>query len=240
MSVVAVLQGTEPLSALDLVLRGSLSARIVLAVTALFSLVSWLIIFWKLGQFRRVRRQGIAFVRSTERLHRLEDISRSVLRLPESPYTRVFRQGITFFGELRPASVREGAGGVAVQGLSETQLHALRLVLEKGQAEERDQLAAGLTWLAVIGTVSPLLGLLGTVIGVMNSFVGVARSGSANIASVAPGIAEALVTTVAGLAVAIPAVIAYNYFVTRLNSVSGELEGFASEFIGVLAREGRL
>ena len=240
MSVVAILQGTEPLSALELVLRGSLSARIVLAVTALFSLVSWLIIFWKLGQFRRVRRQGIAFVRSTERLHRLEDISRSVLRLPESPYTRLFRHGLTFFGELRPALAREGAGGVAVQGLSETQLQALRLVLEKGQAEERDHLAAGLSWLAVIGTVSPLLGLLGTVIGVMNSFLGVARSGSANIASVAPGIAEALVTTVAGLAVAIPAVIAYNYFVTRLNSVTGELEGFASEFIGLLAREGRL
>src|SRR5690606_36504060 len=83
---------------------------------------------------------------------------------------------------------------------------------EKGAAEERDQLAAGLPWLAVIATVSPLLALLGTVIGVMNSFVGVAHSGSANIAAVAPGIAEALVTTVAGLAVAIPAVIAYNYF----------------------------
>src|SRR5690606_18817182 len=140
--------------------------------------------------------------------------------------------------DLRPGALREGAG--PAQGLSETQLHALRLVLEKGQAEERDQLAAGLSWLAIIGTISPLLGLLGTVIGVMNSFVGVANSGSANIAAVAPGIAQALVATVAGLAVAIPAIIASNSFVTRLNYVSGELEGFASEFIGVLAREGRL
>jgi len=234
----AMLQDPSRLNALDLVLGGSLSAQIVLGVTALFSLVSWLIIFWKLGQFRRVRRQGMAFVRSTERLHRLEDISRSVLRLPDSPYTRVFRNGITFFGELRPGAFREGAEGG--QGLSEAQLHALRLVLEKGQAEERDQLAAGLAWLAIIAATAPLLGLLGTVIGVMNSFLGVAHSGSANIAAVAPGIAEALVTTVAGLAVAIPAVVAYNYFVSRLNAVSGELEGFASEFIGVLAREGRL
>ena len=234
----AMLQDPSRLNALDLVLGGSLSAQIVLGVTALFSLVSWLIIFWKLGQFRRVRRQGMAFVRSTERLHRLEDISRSVLRLPDSPYTRVFRNGITFFGELRPGAFREGAEGG--QGLSEAQLHALRLVLEKGQAEERDQLAAGLAWLAIIAATAPLLGLLGTVIGVMDAFLGVAHSGSANIAAVAPGIAEALVTTVAGLAVAIPAVIAYNYFVSRLNAVSGELEGFASEFIGVLAREGRL
>jgi biopolymer transport protein TolQ len=233
----ALLQDASRLDAWDLVLGGSLSGQIVLGVTAFFSLVSWVIIFWKLGQFRRVRRQGIAFVRSTERLHRLEDISRSVLRLPESPYTRVFRSGLSFFSELQSGGAR---GGVHGPGLTETQLHALRLVLEKGQAEERDQLAAGLPWLAVIATVSPLLGLLGTVIGVMNSFVGVAHSGSANIAAVAPGIAEALVTTVAGLAVAIPAVIAYNYFVSRLNAVSNELEGFASEFIGVLAREGRL
>src|SRR5690606_34022516 len=173
----AMLQDPSRLNALDLVLGGSLSAQIVLGVTALFSLVSWLIIFWKLGQFRRVRRQGMAFVRSTERLHRLEDISRSVLRLPDSPYTRVFRNGITFFGELRPGAFREGAEGG--QGLSEAQLHALRLVLEKGQAEELDQLAAGLAWLEIIAATAPLLGLLGTVIGVMNSFLGVAHSGSA-------------------------------------------------------------
>lgn len=237
MMLAAMVQEPSRLNALDLVLGGSLSGQIVLGVTGFFSLMSWLIIFWKLAQFRRVRRQGLAFVRSTERLHRLEDISRSVLRLPDSPYTRVFRNGITFFSELKQA--RQGGEG-AMSGLSEPQLHALRLVLEKGQAEERDQLAAGLSWLAIIAAISPLLGLLGTVIGVMNSFLGVAHSGSANIAAVAPGIAEALVTTVAGLAVAIPAVIAYNYFVSRLNNVSGELEGFASEFIGALAREGRL
>src|SRR5690606_31696751 len=158
----ALLQDASRLDAWDLVLGGSLSGQIVLGVTAFFSLVSWVIIFWKLGQFRRVRRQGIAFVRSTERLHRLEDISRSVLRLPDSPYTRVFRSGLTFFSELRPSAFREG--GEPGGGLTEAQLHALRLVLEKGQAEERDQLAAGLPWLAVIATISPLLGLLGTVI----------------------------------------------------------------------------
>ena len=116
----------------------------------------------------------------------------------------------------------------------------MRLVLEKEQSQERDELAAGLSWLAISATVSPLLGLLGTVIGVMDSFLGIAASGSANISAVAPGVAEALVTTVAGLTVAIPAAIAYNYFVSRLGAFTGELEGFASEFIGTLAREGRL
>src|SRR5690606_36504059 len=118
----ALLQDASRLDAWDLVLGGSLSGQIVLGVTAFFSLVSWVIIFWKLGQFRRVRGQGIAFVRSTERLHRLEDISRSVLRLPESPYTRVFRSGLSFFSELLSGGAR---GGVHGPGLTETQLHAL-------------------------------------------------------------------------------------------------------------------
>jgi biopolymer transport protein TolQ len=74
----------------------------------------------------------------------------------------------------------------------------------------------------------------------MNAFLGIAASGSTNIGAVAPGVAEALITTVAGLFVAIPAVIAYNHFVSRLNLVTGELEGFSSEFIGTLAREGRV
>ena len=114
------------------------------------------------------------------------------------------------------------------------------MVLQKEESDERDDLAHGLTWLAVIGSISPLLGLMGTVIGIMNTFRGITASGSANIAAVAPGVAEALVTTVTGLFVAIPAVIAYNYYVSRLNLVAGELEGFSSEFIGTLAREGHV
>ena len=81
---------------------------------------------------------------------------------------------------------------------------------------------------------------MGTVLGITNTFLGIAASGSSNINTVAPGVAEALVTTVMGLAVAIPAVIAYNHFVSKLNLLSGELEGFSSEFIGALAREGRV
>jgi len=236
--VILMLQAGARHSALDMIVNGGLSTHIILGVLAALSLMSWVIIFWKIAQFRKVRRQGAYFVRSLERTQRLEDAYKSVVRLPESPYTRVFRQGINFFSELRPGALKENAP--PTPGLTEAQLHALRLVLEKEQAQERDELAAGLSWLAIAATVSPLLGLLGTVIGVMDSFLGIAASGSANIAAVAPGVAEALITTVAGLAVAIPAAIAYNHFVSRLGAFSGELEGFASEFIGALAREGRL
>lgn len=233
-----LLQAAAPQSATDLILSGTLATKIVLAVLVVFSVASWVLIFWKWKQFRVVRGQGNQFLESMERAQRLEDAYRLVMTLPDSPYGRVFRQGVNFFSELRPGALREGAP--PAEGLTLTQLESLRLVLEKEEAEERAELGVGLTWLAVIGSISPLLGLLGTVIGVMNAFLGIVATGSTNIAGVAPGVAEALVTTVVGLSVAIPAVIAYNYFVARLNLVSGELEGFSSEFIGTLAREGRV
>lgn len=234
----AVLQANAPQTAVDMILGGTFPTKVVLLVLAGFSLASWWLIFHKWRQFRDVRFEGDRFLEHMERAQRLEDAYKSILALPDSPYGRVFRQGVNFFSELRPGALREGAP--PTQGLSLTQLEALRLVLEKEESEERDELARGLTWLAVIGSVSPLLGLLGTVIGVMNAFLGITAAGSTNIGAVAPGVAEALITTVAGLFVAIPAVIAYNHFVGRLNLVSGELEGFSSEFIGTLAREGRI
>jgi biopolymer transport protein TolQ len=233
-----LLQAQPPQTPFDMVVGGTLPTQIVLGILAVSSLWSWGIIFHKSRQFRAVRAQGDRFLDHMERAQRLEDAYRAILSLPDSPYGRVFRQGVNFFSELRPGALREGSP--PSPGLSLTQLEALRLVLEKEEAEERDELAHGIGWLAVIGSVSPLLGLLGTVIGVMNAFLGITSSGSSNIMAVAPGVAEALMTTVAGLSVAIPAVIAYNHFVGKLNLVSQELEGFSSEFIGTLAREGRV
>jgi biopolymer transport protein TolQ len=225
-------------SALDLIEHGSATTWVVLGTTALFSIASWIIILWKVGQFRRVRRDGARFAAAMQHAQRLEDAHNVLLRLPESAHSRVFRSGINFFSELRPGALK--ANAPASHGLSETQLNALWLMLEKVQEEERDRLSGGLVWLSVVAVVSPLLGLLGTVIGVMDSFLGVTATGAANIGAVAPGIAEALVATAFGLVAAIPAAIAYNFFATRLNAFSGELEGFASEFIGALAREGRI
>jgi biopolymer transport protein TolQ len=238
--MIALLQapGRTPTGVGAMILHGNVSTQLILGVTAAFSLVSWIIIAWKIAQFRRVRRQAERFLSSVERTQRLEDAYKSLLRLPESPYTAVFRQGMNFFSELRPGALRENAPPSA--GLSEAQLQALRLMMEKEQDEQLEDMSGGLAWLAVIGGVSPLLGLLGTVIGVMHAFVGIGQSGTGSISAVAPGIAEALITTVGGLVVAIPALIAYNLFVRRVNTFDGELQGFASEFVGALAREGRL
>jgi biopolymer transport protein TolQ len=228
----------QPLTPWRMIADGTLSTQIVLGVLAVFSFVSWVILLWKFFQFRRLGKEADRYLFEMERAERLEEAYRMVLALPESAFSRVFRRGMNFFSELRPNAF--DGGGVATAGLSPTQLEVLRLVLEKEESEERDELAHGIHWLAVIATVAPLLGLLGTVLGVMNSFIGVATAGSANISAVAPGVAEALITTVAGLVVAIPAAIGYNYFVNRISLFMGELEGFSSEFIGTLAREGKI
>jgi biopolymer transport protein TolQ len=231
--------GAVPKSSIELVLTSSTETKVVLVVTAVFSLVSWFIIVLKWWQFRRLRRQADRFFTELERTTRLQEAYHAVMKLPPSPYNRLFREGLSFFTELRPGGLKEEAAANR-STLSMTQLEALKMVLGKEVAAERDLMARFIPWLATIGSVSPLLGLLGTVLGVMDAFIGIATKGSGNISAVAPGVAEALVTTVAGLAAAIPAVISYNLFVNRLGLFAGELEGFANEMVGTMAREGLL
>ena len=228
-----------PTSPWELVLASSRETQFVLAILVLFSVVSWYLIVLKWWQFRRMRLQADRFMGEIEKAQRLDDAYHAAMRLPSSPYNRLLREGIHFFSELKPGKLKDGPLQVDV-ALTTTQLEALRMVLAKEVAAERDAAARFIPWLATFGSVSPLLGLLGTVLGVMDAFIGIAVGGSGNIGAVAPGVAEALVTTVAGLAVAVPSVMAYNILVNRLGLFAGELEGFAQEIIGTMAREGRL
>jgi biopolymer transport protein TolQ len=228
-----------PTTPWQLVLTSSRETQFVLAVLVAFSVVSWYLIVLKWWQFRRMRQLADRFMAEVEKAPRLEEAYHAAMRLPPSPYNRLLREGIHFFSELKPGGLKNATASEATT-LTTTQLEALRMVLAKEVAAERDAAARFIPWLATFGSVSPLLGLLGTVLGVMDAFIGIAVGGSGNIAAVAPGVAEALVTTVAGLAVAVPAVMAYNIFVNRLGLFAGELEGFAQEIIGTMAREGRL
>jgi biopolymer transport protein TolQ len=240
-------RGAIPTTPWELVLTSSPETQFVLAVLAVFSLVSWYLIVLKWWQFRRMRQLADRFLAEVEKAPRLEDAYHAAMRLPPSPYNRLLREAVHFFSELKPGTLKGTPAPPPPQGmpgasgtLTTTQLEALRMVLAKEVAAERDAAARFIPWLATFGSVSPLLGLLGTVLGVMDAFIGIAVGGSGNIAAVAPGVAEALVTTVGGLAVAVPAVMAYNLYVNRLGLFAGELEGFAQEIIGTLAREGRI
>ncbi len=230
-----------PTTPWELVLTSSRETKFVLAILVAFSIVSWFLIFKKWWDFRRLRVLADRFTAEIERAARLEEAYHAAMRLPPSPYNRLLREGIQFLSELKPGSLTDNGPAISTQNtLTTPQLEALRMVLAKEVAAERDAAARFIPWLATFGSVSPLLGLLGTVLGVMDAFIGIAVGGSGNIAAVAPGVAEALVTTVAGLAVAVPSVMAYNVFVNRLGLFAGELEGFAQEIIGTMAREGRL
>ncbi len=244
--VLVQVRGAIPTTPWELVLTSSGETQFVLAILAVFSLVSWYLIVLKWWQFRRMRQLGDRFLAEVEKAPRLEEAYHAAMRLPPSPYNRLLREAVHFFSELKPGSLKgtgvpaNPASPTAAGTLTTTQLEALRMVLAKEVAGERDTAARFLPWLATFGSVSPLLGLLGTVLGVMDAFIGIAVGGSGNITAVAPGVAEALVTTVGGLAVAVPAVMAYNLYVNRLGLFAGELEGFAQEIVGTLAREGRI
>ena len=232
----AALQTSPPLprTAWEMISDATVTTKVILIVLLVFSLIAWVLMLWKWVQFRRVHILEAEFLDRVAQADHLDEAYRAVVALSDSPYLRVFRRGMNFFSGLQPKSSNPR------EELSAAQVEALRLVLAKEQVAERDNLAHGLVGLATIATVSPLLGLMGTVVGVINAFLGIAAQGSANIAAVAPGISEALITTVTGLAVAIPAVIGYNYFANRLGLFAGELEGFGHEFIGALAREGKI
>jgi biopolymer transport protein TolQ len=234
---------------LELIATSSPLTKFVLVVLLVFSLVSWFLIVLKWWQFRRVRHQGDRLFAELERTGTLQEAYHAAMKLPASPYARLLREGVTFFADLNRPGRPEGGGPAErpsgaltrpTSTLTGTQVEVLRMVFAKEIGAERDLMSRFIPWLATIGSVSPLLGLMGTVLGVMDAFIGIATHGSGNIGAVAPGIAEALVTTVGGLAVAIPAVIAYNIFVSRLMLYGGELEGFAYEIVGTMAREGRL
>lgn len=227
-----------PTSWVDLVRNAGPEVIVVLVVTGLLSVASWFIIAMKWWQFRRIRTQSKRFFNEVERESGLREAYRKVMKLPPSPFSRLFREGITFYSELKPGVMTEGER--TAHTLTDSQLEALKMVLSKEISSERDAAAHYVPWLATIGAVSPLLGLLGTVLGVMNAFLGIMQGGSGNLAAVAPGVAEALITTVAGLAVAIPAVMGYNLFASRVGRYEGELEGFGNALVGWMAREGLL
>ena len=239
MSLVLALQAGSPIptTVLELILTGSMATKVVLVVLLVLSLLSWGIILAKSREFNKIEKAGAEFLRKFERAHSLADVSSATGRMKPNAYTRVFDRAQSFLSDTKPAL---GATPDREARLSGSQVEALRLVLDSQTTSERQALGRYVPWLASIGSVSPLIGLLGTVLGVISAFIGVATQGAGNLGAVAPGVADALTATAAALAVAIPAVFGYNFFANRLNRFDGELEGFGSELIALMVREGRI
>ncbi|MBI3789823.1 MAG: MotA/TolQ/ExbB proton channel family protein [Gemmatimonadetes bacterium] len=230
--------GALPSSPIELLTGSGATERVVLAILGVLSLLSWGIMLAKWLEIGRAQGAARRFLGEFADVDRVEGAAGLARRLPASPYTRVTERAVQFLTTTRPSGGAPSASGPAV--LSSGQVEALRELLDAQAVSERDSLARWVPALASIGSVSPLIGLLGTVLGVINAFLGLASKGSGNIGAVAPGIATALVATAAALTVAIPAAFGYNVFANRLNRIERELEGYGSELIALLAREGRL
>ena len=231
------LSSAIPSTPIELIKSASYVTQGVLALLACLSLISWGIMLAKWLEFRRVNKRSRAFLAEFEKASRLDQVVGLAKRMKPNPYTRVFQRAISFLQDTRPLAAD---GGDVRNQLNSSQVEALRLVLDAESNAERDQLGSYIPGLAIIGSASPLMGLLGTVLGVISAFLGIAKSGAGNLGAVAPGVAEALTATAVALAVAIPAVFGYNIFATKLNRFDGELDGFGSEVIALMAREGRI
>jgi len=213
-------------------LRADIVVQSVMVLLLLASLWSWTIIFNKLLALSGLKRKAKKFEKLFWSGQSLDELYQQFAARNDHPLAAMFIAGLR---EWRRGFESDG-------GLRESMIPGVKDRIEKAMSvtilRETDGIEKQLGILATIGSVSPLLGLLGTTVGIINAFTGIATKGSGNLAAVAPGVAEALVATFAGLAAAIPAVIAYNLYVNRVRLFAGELEGFANELIGTMAREG--
>ncbi len=214
--------GTE-MGIVAMVLKSGPVVKLVLLLLLALSVITWTIILQKWRRLTRVDRQTRRFHEVYQSGQKGSAVYEQTQECAGAPVARLFHAGFE--------ESRRGAGGDESEGSARVQR-----VLTRTIEVEMASLQSGLPFLATVGATAPFIGLFGTVWGIMNAFRAIGLVGSASLASVAPGISEALVTTAAGLAAAIPAVVAYNYFVQRLRQVDNDARSFASDFLSLAER----
>lgn len=216
---------------LDLILNAGPVVKLVLLILVYFSVVSWTIIFYKTRVIKRAMRDSNAFLEAFWNKKRLDAVAQDLKLYPNSPLTTLFREG---YQELMKVQRLQNGGEVQsfTSGLSAAD--NVGRALRRASTQETHRLEKYLTFLATTGSTAPFIGLFGTVWGIMDSFHGIGQTGSASLAVVAPGISEALVATAIGLMAAIPAVVAYNHFLNKVNILIGEMDNFSQEFLNIV------
>ena len=215
--------------------------QMVLAVLLFFSIFSWAIIFIKSRHIRRAYRESAHFTDYFWKSGDLSDAYAKCRQFQHSPIARVFRTG---YLELRKVVQRNDSQDDSGSDVGDTPLNTrfsgsenIQRALRRSVNTELTRLNQMVPFLATTGNATPFIGLFGTVWGIMNSFHGIGLRGSASLAVVAPGISEALVATAAGLAAAIPAVIAFNYFTQKIRVIETELQSFSADFLNIIERD---
>ncbi|HEY1370978.1 MAG TPA: protein TolQ [Candidatus Binatia bacterium] len=221
---------------LDLVQGSSPLVQGVLYLLILFSVLSWGIIFYKSNQVRRAKRESEKFIEifwDSRNLASIHDASRD---LKAGPVAQVFRAGYEEL--LRVPRSKKEILATAGEPLT-TELGGVDNVtraMKRATSVEITKLEKSLSFLGTTASAAPFIGLFGTVWGIMNAFRGLSTTHSSSIQAVAPGIAEALIATAAGLAAAIPALMAYNFFVQRIKELAADMDNFSHEFLNIAER----
>ena len=197
-------------------------ALVVLALLLAMSVFSWTIMIAKGGSFRRARTKNQAFLRAFRKSTRLSEIAAVAPQYSPSPLIPVFTEIVEEY--------QRQTGG---RGMPRNPV-ALERAAQTASSEALSALESQLTWLATIAAVAPFIGLLGTVMGIVDAFHGLGTQGAATLRAVAPGISEALITTAAGLVVAIPAVVGYNQLTARLKEFAARMDDFSRELLNAL------
>lgn len=216
----------------ELVLNSGPVAKFVLLVLLGFSVISWALVVEKWWHLRRVRRSTEGFVKIFREGRRPSVVQNATKKYKDSPLAHMYAAAYQEFGiagELADRVIEDDDYG-------RDRLEAVHRAMRRTSAVEISKLERYLTFLATTASATPFIGLFGTVWGVMTAFHGIGKQGSASLGVVAPGISEALIATAAGLAAAIPAVIAYNYFVARVRDWATEMDGFTLDLLNLLTR----
>jgi biopolymer transport protein TolQ len=230
-------------SLVELLAASSPVAKVVLLTLTLLSVASWGVILYKAFVFRRTARQSASFLDVFRRSNKFSEVQAVCRSLGESPLVGLFQAGYAeLTAQLRQTAPDQSNGPVPTvspkaAGPRLKSITAVDRALTRASVVEVDKLERRVPFLATTASIAPFIGLFGTVWGIMEAFLGLGGAGGSNsIDAVAPGIAEALINTAAGLAAAIPAVIAYNYFSNRVKRFASEMDDFAMEFLNISER----
>lgn len=216
----------------DMVLGAGIMVKLVLIILLAFSVLSWAIIIYKYSIIRKMERESIVFLDFFWSKKQFTPIFEACVDYKFTPLSRLFAAG---YNELM--QVRIPKKDAAPSQFNVGEFDSIQRSLKKTMSNEISRMEKAVAFLATTGNTTPFIGLFGTVWGIMNSFRGIGLKGSASLAVVAPGISEALIATAMGLIAAIPAVVAYNHFVTRINRMAVEMENFAGDFLNIVERE---
>jgi biopolymer transport protein TolQ len=236
---------------IQMIIHAGPMVKFVLLVLFLFSFISWTIIFMKFRLLKRAASQTEDFLELFWENRDMKRIYKESERMKSSPVASLFRAGYAELGRIRKAQAGPGVaqsrpgteGNMATKDSGRETMAVQRALMEnlerslrKATIDQHNKLEKALSFLATTGNTTPFIGLFGTVWGIMESFRNIGLKGSANLAVVAPGISEALIATAAGLAAAIPAVVAYNYFSQRAGSLNSEMDIFTTDFLTMVGR----